>query len=181
MNTYQNGKIYKLINDVDEEIYIGSTIGPLARRKNSHGSKVQTRSAKVYMHFRTIGWSHVSIELLEAYPCANKAELLLRERYWIDTLKPSLNKLTPGRTRNEWNHANYIKNKDTIKQNVKAYYHANIAKVLAYSTTYRNENRDKMHAQQNEKHICNLCGGKYTHCHRKVHEKSIKHMRKVVT
>ena len=29
MNRYNNGKIYKLVNDVDDEIYVGSTTGTL--------------------------------------------------------------------------------------------------------------------------------------------------------
>jgi hypothetical protein len=31
------------------------------------------------------------MELVETYPCRNKEEALIRERYWIEQLNPSLN------------------------------------------------------------------------------------------
>jgi hypothetical protein len=36
MPDYENGKIYKLVNEVDDEIYIGSTTVRLCNRKSKH-------------------------------------------------------------------------------------------------------------------------------------------------
>lgn len=92
---YQNGMIYRLVNDVDDEEYIGSTCMPLSKRKAVHKSSAKTMTTPVYVHLNSIGWSSVKIILLEKYPCSEKCYLLMRERYWIEERKPSLNRLTP--------------------------------------------------------------------------------------
>lgn len=96
MNRYLNGKIYRLVNNIDQEFYVGSCCCPLAKRKNQHKSKAKTHSSRqIYKHINKIGWDNVEIILIEEVPCENKMELLRRERYWIETLKPTLNKLLP--------------------------------------------------------------------------------------
>lgn len=40
--------------------------------------------------------------LIEKYECKCKDELHSRERYWIDELKPELNKVIPKQTQKEW-------------------------------------------------------------------------------
>jgi len=92
MSRYTNGKIYKLVNNADNEIYIGSTCLPLHKRFYKHksdGTKQPDR--KVYKHLVGIGWDEVKIILIESFPCENKMELEKRERYYIDQLSPSLN------------------------------------------------------------------------------------------
>lgn len=103
MNKYENGKIYKLVNNVDDKIYIGSTHRPLMQRFSVHQShaKGKNKNNKVYSHLNGVGFDNVHIELLEEYPCTCKKELENRERYWIETLKPSLNKNIPSRTLEE--------------------------------------------------------------------------------
>ena len=93
---YTNGKIYKLVNNTDKDIYVGSTCELLSKRLYGHKmcakSKTQT---KVYKHLNEIGWDNVEIILIESFPCANKMELVKRERYWVDQLSPSLNTVRP--------------------------------------------------------------------------------------
>ncbi len=105
MSRYANGKIYKLVNNADNEIYIGSTCVPLHKRFYKHktdGTKFPER--KVYKHLTGIGWDEVKIILIESFPCENKMELEKRERYYIDKLSPSLNTtLRPTITEQERN------------------------------------------------------------------------------
>lgn len=103
MNKYEHGKIYKLENDVDDSIYVGSTHHPLVKRWSLHRSHAKggRRTSRVYKHLNEIGLENVRIELIEEYPCSNKKELEDRERYWIENLKPSLNKNIPSRTMEE--------------------------------------------------------------------------------
>jgi len=99
MNRYQKGKIYKLVNDADDQIYIGSSCLDLPKRFYMHKSAAKLGGdRKVYKHLNTIGWEYVHIILVESFSCLNKMELEKRERYWIDTLTPSLNKNLPART-----------------------------------------------------------------------------------
>ena len=39
MPNYQNGKIYKLVSNISNDIYIGSTVNKLSHRLNKHKSK----------------------------------------------------------------------------------------------------------------------------------------------
>jgi group I intron endonuclease len=95
MNKYQDSKIYKLVNSVDDKIYVGSTYVTLTKRKIDHRAKTQTKNSAVYTHFRDIGFDNVDIVLIESFPCLSKTELSKRERYWIDTLQPELNTVRP--------------------------------------------------------------------------------------
>ena len=92
MTNYQNGKIYKLVNSVNDKLYIGGTCMSLAQRKSNHKSKAKVKiNRPVYKQLNEIGWINVSIILIEDYPCDNKDSLIKREQYWIDELKPVLN------------------------------------------------------------------------------------------
>jgi hypothetical protein len=115
---YQSGKIYKLVSDHTDKIYIGSTCMPLPKRLHQHkkndkryfqGKMTRTTS------FDLIALGEVDIILVENYACNKKNELLARERYWIDHYKDTrVNKNIP--TRKECN--------DDNKDKHKAYYEA---------------------------------------------------------
>jgi len=95
MNKYQNGKIYIITSSDNEKVYLGSTTRPLKKRLGEH-----TRSQKYSS--RDLKSKERKITLLETYPSNNKTELLWRERYWYDELKPILiNKYRPIHTRIE--------------------------------------------------------------------------------
>ena len=92
MPDYNNGKIYKLINSVDDNIYIGSTINQLFKRKMDHKSRSRKNTKRrVYSHPNSIGWENVSIILIEEFSCDNKDQLRRREDYYIQLMKPVLN------------------------------------------------------------------------------------------
>ena len=76
---YQNGKIYKLVNDINDMIYIGSTTQLLYRRLANHKDSSKTRTSKIYTAMKEIGVAHFKIVLLEACACNSKAELEARE------------------------------------------------------------------------------------------------------
>ena len=91
MVNYANGQVYRLVNNVDEKYYIGSTCNSLHKRKNGHKrDSIKFPEQPVYKHLNTVGWDNVEIILIESYPCNSKAELEARERYWIELLKPAV-------------------------------------------------------------------------------------------
>lgn len=146
-NKYSNGKIYRLVNNVDDEIYVGSTIQPLAKRKGGHQVTAKRKPLQnVYSHLSKIGWENVEIVLIENYPCNSKDELERRERYWIDELKPSLNKVVPTRTSTEW----YDENKDTIKAKNKAYRETHKQEIAEQKKQYREDNKEKIFQAKKE-------------------------------
>ena len=99
MPDYRNGKIYKLVNNIDEAIYIGSSVVRLSKRKGQHKeNSIKFPERKVYKHLNQVGWGNVDIILIENFECKNKEELHKRERYWYDELKPALNNNIPLQT-----------------------------------------------------------------------------------
>jgi group I intron endonuclease len=78
--SYASGKIYKLVNDVNDNLYIGSTTQALSKRMVQHRSDAKRmRQCKVHIAMNAIGVHHFSIILIEAFPCASKDALEARE------------------------------------------------------------------------------------------------------
>jgi hypothetical protein len=121
-------------------IYIGSTTSTLSKRKGDHKSSARNRAYGVYTHLNTVGWENVQIVLIELFPCDSKIELEKRERHWIDLLKPALNKVIPGRTKEEYRQV--AENKVKQAEKARAFYDANKAKCIETS---------KMHYEANKK------------------------------
>jgi len=135
MVNYANGKIYKLVNNVDDKIYVGSTCGSLRLRKSRHKAKSNACPDRpVYKHLNRVGWDNIEIILVETYECKNKAELHARERHWIDELKPELNKVLPLQTKKEWqkkyDRQRYHNNKETEKERYRKY-HERVREIIA--------------------------------------------------
>lgn len=83
---YKNGKIYKLVNDVNDMIYIGSTTTTLSRRFSGHKAHAKAASSNIYTAMRELGCDHFKIVLIELFPCTCKAELEAREYAVINGL-----------------------------------------------------------------------------------------------
>jgi hypothetical protein len=136
MPDYQKGKIYKLWSPQGNEIYIGSTINPLAKRLNQHKNHNNNCNSKYLFE----NYDNVKIELIQEYPCNNKMELVKKEGEHIRS-NECLNKVVPGRTLKEWREDNkernteYFKewcenNKDRYKECQKVWYENNKQKIL---------------------------------------------------
>ena len=66
MPDYSLGKIYKVVNDVNNMIYIGSTCQPLYARMASHRSegKLLRHDTPIYLAMHEIGVEHFRILLV---------------------------------------------------------------------------------------------------------------------
>lgn len=131
MPKYENGRIYKLISDKTEDIYIGSTCLPLYKRKSAHKGdyKLWKNNKRRYVtSFEIVKHDHVDIILIEMYSCNSKEKLHARERYWIEKLN-SVNKIIPGRTITEYRVDNKDKLREYQKKYDKKWYEANNEKI----------------------------------------------------
>jgi hypothetical protein len=109
---YDNGKIYKIVDNTNEyPPYFGSTIQPLYKRKSQHKELRNKCMSKLI-----IASGDYDIILVENYPCKSKEELLMRERHYIDNYD-CINKTTPGKTSAEW----YQDNKEQCKARNREY------------------------------------------------------------
>ena len=167
MSIYDNGKIYKLVNNVDDKIYVGSTCNLLRVRiaKNKSSSKLEP-DRSIDKHVNQVGWGNVEIILIQKYECKSKEDLNKRERYWIDELKPDLNIQIPTRTPKEW----YEENKEYVMEKTKKYAEEHKENVIKYKKKYSEKNKEKI----NEKIICE-CGAVINKKHKAIHLKTMKH------
>ena len=179
------GKIYKIIDNTNDNIYIGSTCRALKQRLSEH-----KRSYRQFLKglcrnvrsFEILENNDYKIELLEDCKVKTKDELESRERFYIEN-NECTNKNIPGRTKKEYRDANKDKirenrkecrdankdkireyrdaNKDKIREYKKEYRYANKDKIREYKKEYRDANKDKI----NEKFEC-LCGSQYIHRHK---------------
>ena len=105
MVNYQFGKIYKISDINDEMVYIGSTSEKkLCKRMACHRGMYKLNKNKCSSRsiFDKYGMDNVRIELIEAFPCATKEELLKREGHYIRSIE-CINKNIAGRTKAEYN------------------------------------------------------------------------------
>jgi group I intron endonuclease len=89
---YVNSRIYKVVNDVNDDVYVGSTTQKLCQRMATHRSNAKKYpNRKIYKMINTIGIEHFKIILIEKYPCKSREELNTREEHYRKLLKPTLN------------------------------------------------------------------------------------------
>jgi len=135
-NKYLRGKIYKLISNQTNEIYIGSTCEPyLCNRLAGHKRHYKCYQNGKYHYvtsFKLIAYDDVQIILIEDYPCDRKDQLLQRESYWIQLLD-CVNKIIPSRTLKQY----YIDNKDQISLQTKQYRETHKTEKNQYNKQYR--------------------------------------------
>jgi hypothetical protein len=149
MPNYQNGKIYKIVNDIDDQIYIGSTCQKLCKRMVGHRSTcndIKEQNRKLYQLMHHYGVEHFRIELIKEFPCGNKEQLTAEEGKHIRELKSSLNSKIDGRTKKEWNEDN----KERLKERRKEYYQANQDRIKEQMKKYREDNKERMNKYRDD-------------------------------
>jgi len=180
MVNYSDGKIYKLVNNVDDKIYVGSTCGTLRLRKSTHkwdAQRKRQKDRKVYKHLNQVGWGNVEIILIEKCECKSRDELHRRERHWIDELKPELNKARPCVTAEEIKQRKkeYAEeNKEHLKNKQKEYVEKHKEKIRQIHSEYYQNNKKYIADKQKIKTTCE-CGSIIRKCAIKRHERSKKH------
>jgi group I intron endonuclease len=93
MCDYSTSKIYKIICNDTNEVYVGSTIESLQRRLSRHVSDAKHKT-RLCTSSEIINRGNFRIELIEDFPCENKHQLLHRERFYIEHLN-CVNKCIP--------------------------------------------------------------------------------------
>ena len=150
MVNYQLGKIYKIVGNGLN--YVGSTCEPtLARRLAKHVNNYKRYlkgKGRDVTSFQIIESDDYYIELIEAYPCCSKDELLVRERYWTNQIE-CINKIK--------NQGLYLQlgKKEYYKQHNKKYCAENKDKLIEMYKNYRENNRSLICAKQQNYYMKN--------------------------
>ena len=175
---YQQGKIYQIICNITNDVYIGSTCEPtLARRLAKHNDCYKTY-LKGLTHFVTsyiiIERGDYNIYLIEHFPCDSKDELTKREGHVIKKMKSEFNVVNrniPGRTKQEYQ----TDNANKIKEYRILYYIDNRDKIKDKNNKYYAENADKINEIKKNKFTC-VCGSVITFGVKARHERIKKHI-----
>ena len=154
--------IYKICcNDLNiTDIYIGHTCN-LVKRRYSHKADCNKENRKnynykVYQFIRENGgWDNWSIIEVDKCPCLDFEEAAKIERYYIETLNATLNKVIPSRTKKEYSDTE--KSKQLRKE-------------------YRENNRELLYKNASEKIECE-CGSFIRRGDLVRHRKTQKHIK----
>ena len=143
MVNYQLGKIYKIVDNTNGNIYIGSTCEPtlsrrLAQHKATYNQYVKGNSTFV-TSFEILKNGSYEIVLIESYPCNSKDELHSREKFYIEN-NTCVNKYIPTRTKNEY----YEANKEQIREYQKQYNETNKEHRQEYYRQYNEQNKGRI-------------------------------------
>lgn len=169
MPNYQNGKVYKIVNNENNEIYVGSTaIKYLSNRMGQHRSKYRLwkagKESKISScdMFEKCGLENCRVILIENYPCNSKDALRAREDYWIKNTPNCIN--TKGA----------IKDFERKKENESIYRQGE--KHKTYQREYKKSSKYKEYEKKHKSQIFNCCcGGRTMIDHKLRHERSSKH------
>ena len=182
---YQRAKIYKIVDNTNDNVYIGSTCEPtLARRLAKHrGNYNFYMNGKGFYvtSFKILENDNYDIILIENYPCNNKDELHARERYHIES-NNCVNKNIPNRKIKEYNENNkeqiranckiyYENNTDKLLEKQKIHYENNKDQILEKRKVYYDTNKEKIKARQSAQYNCK-CGKCISVSNKSNHEKS---------
>ena len=164
--SFQNGRIYRILNYIDNEVYVGSTCQPLSKRMATHrvGMNNETKARKpLYIKMKEHGVEHFYIELIEEHPCENGEQLRKREGHYIREIG-TLNKKIEGRTLKEYRD----EHGERIRARRKEYREENRERIRARDKEYRANNRK-------ETYTC-VCGSTCCINNKARHECTIKHL-----
>jgi hypothetical protein len=151
INKYHNGKIYKLVSNHTDKIYVGSTCKErLCQRLAKHKSdfKQWLKNGKCNItSYRLFELGDVEIVLLESVRCESKDELHKKEREYIEKFKDNiLNHVIPTRTKTEYDSIYYTDNIERISERSKQYYNEHKEKIIESVAQYRENNIEKIKA-----------------------------------
>jgi group I intron endonuclease len=87
--------VYKIINDIDDKVYIGSTTSTVSKRITEHRRRARNGgTTKFYQHMRNIGIEHFKIVCIREYTDITKTKLHAKEDKYIrrfDSVRNGLN------------------------------------------------------------------------------------------
>ena len=167
----KKGSIYKIVNDVNNEVYVGSTEMKLSQRFSCHKRHCifeKFKNYPLYKLMNDIGFNHFQIELLEEVEFETKMELRKIEGQYILNFG-TLNKMVAGRSNKEY----YEINKETLLNKIKLYRQSHIEEIRKTKKEYYENNREKDLQRKTEKILC-CCGKSISRCNMARHKQLCK-------
>ncbi len=164
-------RIYKLINTVDDKIYVGCTSKSLEERWAYHRlDATRYPGYKLYRHVNKLGEDKFKMVLLEAIECLNLITAREVEQHHMDVLGAKLNtiKAYTGMSRKSYIRNYQLEHPEQRKESVRR-----------YDRTHRKQRRDAARLRRltpayKERAVCD-CGREVYRVNLGVHRRSAKH------
>ena len=164
MPAYAEGRVYVVLNTVNEMKYVGSTVCAHSKRMGEHRSAATSGNGRpLYVAMRDLGVDKFYISLVKDYPCERKEQLNMEEGRVIRELKTvwpdGYNACVAGRGKKEHyteNKASILmqqkvyteQNKEAIAVRYKEYATNNKATIATYKKEYAEANKEKIRTYQ---------------------------------
>lgn len=176
-------KIYQIVCNETDEVYIGKTTQTLGERLRQHRLNSNSTNSKQII----LRGDYVMSQIDE---CDTEEESIELEAFYIRNTDNCVNINIPGRTKKEYYEENkdeilikrkeyYDENKDEITIRKKKYREENIDKVKEQDKKYYEENKDKILIKNEErskvKYTCK-CGSIIRKDSKAKHEKTLIHL-----
>lgn len=196
-NKYKRGKIYKIVDNTDMRVYIGSTTQTLTKRLITHRVSYkafkQGNKKRYYSSHEVMKNGDYTMTLIENYPCNSREELSKRERYFIENtdnvvnIRKSYSSEEETREKAKIYGINYRKeNNESLREYAKKYIEENKEYYKNKNKKYYQDNKDKIieinkkryiESKENllQKNTC-ICGAVVCNSFLKNHKKTIKHI-----
>lgn len=165
MTGFEHGKIYKIVSDGTDMIYIGSTIETLETRMQGHRSTYNMYLSGKKGFFGAcpmFEFGDPKIVLIENFPCNTEEELNRREQYYIDLFKgtvgannvSNIRAAYTGIDRNlpkaDYKKAHAALNREVYKEYNAGYYAANRDTIIQRSADYYKANKEAINQYKSE-------------------------------
>ena len=173
-NKYSHSKVYKLVYQINNYFYIGSTTTELFKRLSRHRKcALQTPNTKLYRYMNTIGRENFKIVLISEHNLESRIQLIREEDIVIQKYINDEKCLNSNRSLlTEEEH------KQSDRDRCKLYKARHKEHISEYNKTYRNNNieciKERLKKNNQEKYTC-VCGvelttgAKYNHLKSKIH------------
>ena len=148
---YKHAKIYQIVNDITDDVYIGSTCQPLSKRMAEHRASMRTKRDshnRLYQKMLDIGVEHFNIYLIKETPCENKEQFRAIEGEYIRA-KGTLNGQIAGRERKTY--GKEMRDMGKIPRKDKSYTMNNKDKLNEYGRNYYNDRKEKIKQKERDK------------------------------
>ena len=154
MVNYQEGKVYMVWFEGEDKRYYGSTTTTLTKRLSQHKKNYKSQKAKcsLFAFFDEYGVENAKIELVEAFPCANRNELEAREGFHIRN-NEHINTNISGRSVEEKKEIAKTRREGRIEEArayCRGYKLANTVRVKDYAKKYEEEHREERTRRRRE-------------------------------
>jgi hypothetical protein len=179
MSTYRTARVYKIVHDQSDIVYVGSTFNTLRDRFRKHKYGKQTCSITKLMN--EYGAEHFKMILIKEYQVVDKNNLMAWEQLWINKLncineRPCFQPLIKQQrkqyyeTHIEQKKQYYETHRKEVLEKQKQYYEQTHEQILEYQKQYYEKNQEKL----KQKIECE-CGSVFRITDKARHKRTKKH------